>query len=158
MRIYERFDKISENREKQRAYYIPYESLEKALEGNKHNSAYYKLLNGNWKFAYFKRDIDVPEKITAWDIVEVPSCWQSTGYEKWWYTNLNYPHAVDAPYVPDDNPCGVYERQFIIDEKWNRRKTYVVFEGVSSCLFLYINGKYVGTSQGSHLHPTSSIP
>ncbi|MBR1969791.1 MAG: DUF4981 domain-containing protein [Clostridia bacterium] len=157
MRIYERFDKISENREKQRAYYIPYESLEKALEGNKHNSAYYKLLNGNWKFAYFKRDIDVPEKITAWDIVEVPSCWQSTGYEKWWYTNLNYPHAVDAPYVPDDNPCGVYERQFIIDEKWNRRKTYVVFEGVSSCLFLYINGKYVGTSQGSHLQSEFDI-
>ena len=157
MRTYERFDKISENRETQRAYYIPYESLEKALAGNKHTSAYYKLLNGKWKFAYFKRDIDVPEKIADWDIVSVPSCWQSTGYEKQWYTNQNYPHAVDAPFVPDDNPCGVYERNFNIDSKWNERKTYIVFEGVSSCMFLYINGKYVGTSQGSHLQAEFDI-
>lgn len=157
MRIYERFDKISENREPQRAYYIPYESLEKALEGNKHNSAYYRLLNGKWHFAYFKRDIDVPEKITAWDIIDVPSCWQHTGYEKPWYTNQNYPHAVEAPYVPDDNPCGIYERSFIIDEAWGKRKTYVVFEGVSSCMFLHINGDYVGTSQGSHLQAEFDI-
>ena len=61
MRHYENILNTSENREKQRAYYIPYESLEKALEGKKENSAYYKLLNGNWNFKYYERDIDVPD-------------------------------------------------------------------------------------------------
>ena len=132
MRIYERFDKTSENREPQRAYYIPYESLDKALEGKKEQSAYYRLLNGKWNFKYFERDIDVPEKISGWETIDVPSCWQTRGYDKPCYTNLNYPHPVDAPYVPDDNPCGVYERSFPLDKKWINRKTYIVFEGVSN--------------------------
>lgn len=157
MRIYERFDKTSENRVKERAYYIPYDTLEKALEGKKENSAYYKLLNGRWSFAYFERDIDVPDTITTRDSVVVPSCWQSTGYEKPNYTNYNYPHPVDAPYVPDDNPCGVYEREFTLDDAWTQRKTYAVFEGVSSCLFLYINGEYVGFSQVSHMQAEFDI-
>lgn len=157
MRIYENFKTTSENREPQRAYYIPYESLEKALEGNRKKSSYYKLLNGSWNFAFFKRDIDVPEKISAWDIVPVPSCWQSLGYENPGYTNVNYPHPVDPPYVPDDNPCGVYERTVEIDEMWSKRKTYIVFEGVSSCMFLYVNGTYAGYSQGSHLQAEFDI-
>ncbi len=157
MRKYENFNQTSENREPQRAYYIPYDTLEKALEGKKENSAYYRLLNGRWNFAYFKRDIDVPESITAWDTVFVPSCWQTLGYENPGYTNVNYPHPVDAPYVPDDNPCGVYSRSFCIDAKWKSRKTYIVFEGVSSCMFLYINGKYVGFTQGSHLQAEFDI-
>lgn len=157
MRIYERFDKTSENRVKERAYYIPYDTLQKALEGKKENSAYYKLLNGRWNFAFFKRDIDVPEKIATWDSVIVPSCWQSLGYEKPGYTNYNYPHPVDAPYVPDDNPCGVYEREFTLDDMWLERKTYAVFEGVSSCLILYVNGEYVGFSQVSHMQAEFDI-
>lgn len=157
MRIYERFDKTSENREPQRAYYIPYDTLEKAIDGNKECSAYYKLLNGNWCFRYFERDIDVPDKIDTWDEIKVPSCWQTLGYGKPYYTNINYPHPVDAPYVPDDNPCGVYERSFVIDAAWDKRKTYIVFEGVSSCMFLYINNSYVGYSQGSHMQTEFDI-
>lgn len=157
MRIYENVEKFSENREPQRAYYIPYDSLEKALEGKKENSSYYKLLNGRWNFAYFARDIDVPETITAWDTVSVPSCWQTLGYEPPVYTNVNYPYPVDAPYVPDDNPCGVYNRTFETEEAWDGRETYIVFEGVSSCMFLYVNGEYVGFSQGSHLQAEFDI-
>jgi len=157
MRIYETFNKTSENREDQRAYYIPYDTLEKALKGDKSESNFYRLLNGEWNFCYFNRDIDVPEKITNWDKVTVPSCWQNTGYERPYYTNQNYPYAVDAPYVPDDNPCGVYEKIFSIDSVWTERETYIVFEGVSSCLFLYVNGEYVGYSQGSHMQAEFNI-
>ncbi len=157
MRIYEDFNTTSENREPQRAYYIPYDSIEKALAGDKNTSAYYRLLNGCWNFAYFKRDIDMPERITAWDTVTVPSCWQSLGYENPCYTNVNYPHPVDPPYVPDDNPCGVYSRSFDIDSSWSERETYIVFEGVSSCMFLYINDVYVGYTQGSHLQSEFNI-
>lgn len=157
MRVYENLQKTSENREQTRAYYIPYDSLEKALKGDKTESAYYKLLNGNWNFAFFARDIDVPETITHWATVPVPSCWQTLGYEKPGYTNVCYPHPIDAPFVPDDNPCGVYEREFELDTNWKDRKTYIVFEGVSSCLFLYVNGTYVGFSQGSHLQAEFDI-
>ena len=59
-RRYEHEDFIQENCQPQRAYYIPYDSLEKALKGDRHQSKYYKLLNGEWSFAYYDRDIDVP--------------------------------------------------------------------------------------------------
>ena len=105
MRIYEDPQKTSENRKPVRSYYIP--------EG----VSEYHLLNGTWDFAYFKRDIDVPETIEKWDSIQVPSCWQLLGYENPNYTNDSYPYPVDQPYVPDDNPCGVYQRSFEIEKK-----------------------------------------
>ena len=157
MRCYENLQKLQENCEPQRAYYIPYESREKALAGDRMQSAYYRLLNGKWKFAYFERDIDVPETITKWDLIDVPSNWQMYGYDKPVYTNLNYPYPVEPPYVPDDNPCGVYSRTFIMDGDWCNRKTYMVFEGVNSFMYLYINGEYVGYTQGSHMQSEFDI-
>ena len=157
MRHYENLCILSENREPQRSYYIPYDSLEKALAGNKKDSAYYRLLNGEWDFSFYKRDIDVPEVIDSWDKISVPSCWQMLGYEEPGYTNANYPHPVDDPFVPDDNPCGVYHKEFELDKAWADRETYIVFEGVCSCLYLYVNGEYVGYSMGSHLQAEFDI-
>ena len=143
MRIYENPFKTSENRCVPRSYYIPSGVSE------------YKLLNGLWNFKYFERDIDVPEKIDNWDTIPVPSCWQTQGYDIVNYTNQEYPYPVDMPYVPDDNPCGVYNRTFNIEKLWG--KVYFVLEGVASCAFLYINGKYVGFTQGSHLQAEFDI-
>lgn len=137
MRVYENPEKTSENRLPARSYYIPKGKSE------------YTLLNGEWNFAYFERDIDVPETIKNWDSISVPSCWQIFGYDNPNYSNINYPYPYDIPFVPDDNPCGVYQRDFEIKEKFGR--VYFVFEGVSSCAFLYINGAYVGFTQGSRL-------
>jgi len=102
MREYENILKTSDNRLKQRAYYIP------------ENEGGYTLLNGEWNFKFFERDIDVPDEIDNWDKIKVPSCWQLCGYEKPNYTNVNFPYPVDPPYVPDENPCGVYKREFEI--------------------------------------------
>ncbi len=160
MRFYEKLDLISENRLPQRAYYIPYESEEKALVGNRQDSAYYRLLNGEWDFRYYPCDADLPCDLTAidaWDTIPVPSCWQMHGYEAPYYTNVNYPYPVDPPYVPDVNPCGVYRTVFTQDAMWSARKTHIVFEGVSSCLSLYINGTYVGFTSGSHLQAEFDI-
>lgn len=151
MRQYEDPQFLQENCEPQRAYYIPYDTKEKALSGKKEDSAYYRLLNGTWKFCYFSRDIDVPEQITDWDTIPVPSCWQMHGFEKPYYTNLNYAFPVDPPFVPDDNPCGVYALDFEISPEWQSRETYIVFEGVDSCCYCYLNGQYVGFSQVSHM-------
>jgi beta-galactosidase len=151
MREYERLDKISENREPQRAYYIPYDSLEKALKGERAESSFYRLLNGDWDFKFYESEYDIPEQIEEWDTIPVPSCWQLQGYDSGGYTNVNYPFPVDPPYVPDVNPCGIYHKKFDVNKEWEQRKTYIVFEGVCSCLFLYVNGQYVGYSQGSHM-------
>ncbi len=137
MRIYEDPSRTSENRLPPRSYYIPGGVSE------------YRLLNGIWNFAYFSRDIDVPEVITQWNTIQVPGCWQTQGYDQVNYTNTNYPYPVDLPYVPDDNPCGVYERSFELEKIWGR--VYFVLEGVASCAFLEVNGRYVGFTQGSHL-------
>ena len=151
MRDYERLDVLSVNREPQRAYYIPYDSLEKALEGDKNKSAYYKLLNGQWSFKYFESDFDIPDVIAEWDTIPVPSNWQMHGYDKPYYTNVNYPFPVEPPYVPDINPCGIYETTFELNAQWCERDTYIVFEGVNSCHYLYVNDVFVGYSQGSRM-------
>ncbi len=143
MRHYEDPQHTSENRCAPRSYYIPGGRSE------------YRLLNGTWRFAFYSRDVDVPENIQAWDTIPVPSCWQLQGYENPNYSNINYPYPCDPPYVPEDNPCGVYEREFTLEEIWGR--VYFVFEGVSSCAYLYINGSYVGFTQGSHLQAEFDI-
>ncbi|MBE6729107.1 MAG: glycoside hydrolase family 2 [Ruminococcaceae bacterium] len=145
MRFYERLDKTSENRLPQRAFYIP--------EGD----AIYNLLNGNWRFYYNKNSdtVDVEAKVFKWDKITVPSVWQNTGYENPNYSNINYPYPVDPPYVPMENPVGVYEKDFDVTDK--NKKTYIVFEGVSSCTVVYINGSYVGFTQGSHLQAEFDI-
>ena len=150
MTKYENLDLIHENTMKPRAYYVPYDTLEKAIKGDKEKSEYYTVLNGEWDFRYFARDIDCPEVIDNWDKVNVPSCWQMTGYEKPYYTNVNYPYPVDPPYVPDDNPLGVYRKTINVTAKQAHRENYIVFEGVSSCVELFINGEYVGFSTVSH--------
>lgn len=131
-----------------RSYFIPYADRESALTMDKSKSEFYTLLNGVWDFAFFEKYYEMPKTIKKWDKIPVPSCWQCHGYEKPYYTNENYPYPVDPPYVPDDNPCGVYRRFFEANDK--SRDTYIVFEGVSSCFYLYINGIEVGYSQGSH--------
>lgn len=143
MRFYEDPNKTSENRLPQRSFYIPGGCSE------------YTLLNGSWRFAYFAHEHEADGKITAWDTVTVPGCWQLQGYENPNYTNVNYPYPVDPPYAPDANPCGVYERDFALTDKWG--KVYFVLEGVASCGIVYVNGQYVGFTQGSHLQAEFDI-
>ena len=143
MRFYENPQKTSENRLPQRAYYIP------------ENQGAYTLLNGTWRFRYYPADADMETVITQWDTIDVPSCWQARGYEEPNYTNVKYPFPVDPPYVPDNNPCGVYEREFEIAD--TSLRTYFVFEGVASTGVLYINGKYVGFTTGNHLQAEFDI-
>lgn len=136
MRYYENPEATSINRMPARSYYIP------EVAGRA------ELLNGTWKFAYFENGDFIPDTI-SWSDTPVPSCWEMQGYGHPNYTNINYPFPCDQPYVPDINPAGVYERSFRIIDVTQRH--YIVFDGVCSCAELYINGNWVGTTQGSHL-------
>ena len=140
-----------ENRKAPRAHYIPYHSLDAALVGEREKSHYFLSLNGTWDFRYYERGEDPLTAEGESRPIPVPSCWQLYGYDKPCYTNIIYPIPLDAPYVPAMNPCGVYSRTFTLPEGWESRETDIVFEGVSSCLTLYINGSYVGYTQGSHI-------
>ena len=135
MRKYENLSYLQENRLKQRAYYIP------------ENEGAMLLLNGIWDFEFYENDFD--EECSASGKIDVPSCWQTRGYEKPYYTNVIYPIPVDPPYVPTNNPMGVYKREFEIKDA--SKKQYIVFEGVATCLELFINDTFVGYSQGSRL-------
>ena len=135
MRKYENPLITSENRQKPRSWYKP--------DGSEFCS-----LNGNWNFKFFE-DGDMAGEITEWESIEVPSCWQLKGYENPNYSNVNYPFPCDPPYVPNINPMGVYERTFELTD--TSLISYLVFEGVSSMAEVYINGKYVGFTQGSRL-------
>lgn len=141
MRFYENLSTIQENRQAPRAYCIP------------ENPGACTSLNGIWDFAFYARDYDeAPQKTGT---IDVPSCWQSRGYEAPGYTNMVYPYPVDPPYVPNDNPMGVYTRRFSVTD--SDRRHYLVFEGVASCLELFVNDCRVGYSQGSHLQAEFDI-
>ena len=127
------------------AYFIPHATHKSAVENPKEYSDYFIPLNGNWQFQYFSSYWDLPEnflQLTPNSQLPVPSNWQNHGYDQHQYTNVNYPFPFDPPYVPQQNPCGWYQRRLNLTLKANKR--YLLnFEGVDSCLFLYLNDLWV---------------
>ena len=86
-----------------------------------------------------------------WATLPVPGCWQLHGYGTPNYTNTNYPFPVDPPYVPTENPVGIYRTSFSIPADWDGRSLFLVFEGVCSFFEVWVNGQFVGMSKGSHI-------
>ena len=140
--------------ERDRAYYLPASNAEKAEKGRSDRMT---LLNGQWKFAYFAGPFDLREEMLQpgyddgdMDIIPVPSVWQMHGYDHHQYTNVRYPFPYDPPRVPLENPCGLYRRTFQIGPETHGMRHYLNFEGVDSCLYLWINGKFAGYDTVSH--------
>ncbi|RSX50825.1 beta-galactosidase Bbg1 [Bifidobacterium goeldii] len=82
--------------------------------------------------------------------IPVPSVWQNHGFDSHQYTNVNYPFPLDPPFVPQENPCGVYVHDFVHTVNEDAPRTYLNFEGVDSCFYVWLNGVFVGYSQVSH--------
>ncbi|MFM9328346.1 glycoside hydrolase family 2 TIM barrel-domain containing protein [Paenibacillus mesotrionivorans] len=157
-RYWENPEVLQENREAPRAYYIPYRDEASADSAKRGASPHYQTLNGGWKFSYYPSVKEVPEdfyradaEVSGWDDLLVPSCWQTNGYDQLHYTNVNYPIPFDPPFVPDANPAGLYVREFRLKDTWKDKEQYLVFEGVNSCFYLWVNGEYAGYSQGSRI-------
>ena len=136
-----------------RAYYVPYSDRQAAMRDERAESDRFLSLSGKWKFRYFPSMLDLPEDFVKaelpMDSIPVPSVWQMHGYDRHQYTNVRYPFPYDPPHVPVENPCGLYKRTFTLLPEDNCRRT-IVFEGVDSCFYLWINGQFVGYSQISH--------
>ena len=156
--IWENPNALEENREKPRAWYIPYSDVGAALSGTKGRSDRYRLLNGDWSFYYCEDMHYIPGDFytadcdeSGWDTLPVPSNWQMFGYDIPAYVNVTYPIPCDPPYVPDENPAGLYRMHFRLPERWRGKRIYINFEGVNSYMELFINGRYVGFTKGTHL-------
>lgn len=136
-----------------RVYYLPSDG-ENLCGQDKRSSDRLLLLNGEWEFRYYPRFMDVGEEILSpggeWDALPVPAVWQLHGYDSCQYTNVPYPIPYDPPYVPVENPCGVYRRTLTLTEEQAAKKLYFVTEGVDSCYYLFVNGEFAGYTQVSH--------
>ncbi len=150
-------DVIRENTEAPRAHFIPYRSTDDALAGDSRANPWHQTLNGEWKFNYadspaqrpanfYQADFDV----SGWADIPVPSNWEREGYGYAIYVNVPYPFEIDEPNVPTDvNPVGSYRREFNVSEQWQGEEIFLNFGAVSSAFYVWINGEYVGYSEGS---------
>lgn len=154
---YENLHVLHENTMPNRAYYIPASKFMEELVEHRENSDRIQMLNGEWKFRYFESIYDLKAKFyeedydtSSFDTIPVPGVWQNYGYDTHQYTNIRYPFPFDPPYVPQDNPCGAYSLEFFFKKEKDAPDTFLNFEGVDSCFYVWMNGKYVGYSQVSH--------
>ncbi len=147
------------------AYFIPYQDEETASADHRGASRYFKNLSGDWSFRFYPSVTDVEDFLApafdraGMETLTVPKNWQSEidrNYDLPEYHNVNYPYPVDPPHVPDDNPAGLYIRDFTLTREQIDGKTlFLNFEGVDSCFYLWVNGNFVAYSQVSHM--TSEI-
>ncbi|MHB1454759.1 MAG: glycoside hydrolase family 2 TIM barrel-domain containing protein [Saccharofermentanales bacterium] len=149
--------------ESPRAYFVPYADEESAIGDSRDCSDYFTSLNGIWKFSYhdtvddvrdgfYQRDYD----IAGWNELPVPSNWQMHGYDIPNYSNVCYPFPFDPPFVPDRNPAGLYVRDLTFSPA-QEKDIYLVFEGVDSCFYVWVNGQFAGYSQVSHMTTEMNI-
>lgn len=150
-----------------------------SLKEKRYRSEQVQCLNGIWDFRFYPRPAEVPavldtDKLT-FDQIEVPACWQFRGYDRPFYTNIRYQFPFHPPVIPttekvgkvfswmgcdqgislrykdpgeEYNFVGVYRRFFTVEDP---SKRYIIsFLGVASCLDLYLNGRFVGYSEGTH--------
>lgn len=163
---------FKENKEDGHASYIPYASTASMKADSYYNtpwtypvSDFYQLLNGSWKFQF----VDEPSKrsttfyqesfeTSSWDNITVPSNWEMQGYDKPIYCNVEYPHDNRPPYIRRRpgysgygvNPVGSYRRDFDLPAGWGDKQVFVHFGGIYSAAYVWVNGKYVGYTQGAN--------
>ena len=154
---YEDLHVLHENTMPNRSYYIPASTRMDDLVEHREHSDRMQLLNGDWKFRYYDSIYDLQDAfyetdfpLEDFDVLPVPSVWNMHGYDVQQYTNIRYPFPLDPPYVPCENPCGAYVYSFTYQKEDRAPKAYLNFEGVDSCFYLWLNGRYVGYSQVSH--------
>ncbi len=132
-----------------RNYYVPFSTS--PIGKNREESEKFTSLNGEWKIKAYETIHDVPDDFYTQElesVIDVPSCVQTRGYDYNQYTNVNFPFPYNPPFTNNINPAFHYSREFNV--VMDGEKKYLNFEGVDSCFYLYINGKFVGFSQISH--------
>ena len=161
---------FEDNKEPAHATYMPYSSTDKMKADEKYNfpwldpqNAEFLSLNGTWKLNW----VDAPEKrpgedefwgddvdVSSWNNIKVPSCLEMEGYGDPYYINVNYPFQNNPPYISMKsgllNSVASYRRNFTLPEGWGDKRVYLHFDGIYSAAFVWMNGEYVGYTQGAN--------
>ena len=145
------------NREAPRAWFVPFQDVDKIGESKLWESSLIQSLNGLWTFHlsknpgerpvnFFKDDFNTQD----WNRIPVPSNWEMQGYDYPIYVNITYPHEKNPPLMQKDyNPTGSYKTEFTIPETWEGKEIYLHFGAVSSAMYVWINEQQVGYSEDS---------
>ncbi|MBD1420510.1 DUF4981 domain-containing protein [Sphingobacterium chuzhouense] len=146
------------NREPARATAYSYASIAEALENNRETNKRLLFLNGEWNFKFAIKPADAPKdfhltEVSGWDKISVPSNWEMKGYDIPIYRSAVYPFLpIDPPRIPTDyNAVGSYQRTFDLPADWDGMNVTLHFGAVSSAYHLWINDRYVGYAEDSHL-------
>lgn len=151
------------NRATMHTNYFAYESEQAALKGCRLASDNYMTLNGTWKFNWVQNadqrptdfyKVDFNDK--GWDNIQVPGVWELNGYGDPIYVNVGYPwrsqYKNNPPYVPTvNNHVGTYRKEIELPADWKGRQIMAHFGSVTSNMYLWVNGKFVGYSEDSKL-------
>lgn len=171
---------FEDHKEKAHATYIPYASASEMKSDADFyqkpwlysRSSLVKYLNSTdaneWKFCYVKGSATAPGASdyfakdfddSAWGTIRVPLSWEMAGYGRPVYTNIGYPFEFNPPKAikshastneTDNNAIGFYRRNFTIDDSWKEKRIFLHFDGIYSAAVVWVDGKYVGYTQGSN--------
>ncbi|WP_339840261.1 glycoside hydrolase family 2 TIM barrel-domain containing protein [uncultured Maribacter sp.] len=145
---------FEENKLSPRATFFGLETKENL---DKENSRRFLNLNGDWKFNFVKDPKQRPTTFqnvgfddSIWDTIAVPANWEVEGYDHPIYLDERYPFDTQWPNAPTDyNPVGTYRKEIWLDNEFLSEDIILHFAGAKSAMYVYVNGKYVGYSQGS---------
>ena len=160
------------NKEKGHATYVPYSSSQQMKQDSYYQTPWttpasdlYQSLNGLWAFNFVDEPSQRPDSFfeesfdaSKWESIPVPSNWEMQGYDQPLYCNVEYPHANTPPYIRRRsgysgygvNPVGSYRRNFTIAEGWGDKQIFLNFGGIYSAAYVWINGKFIGYTQGAN--------
>lgn len=151
------------NRATMHTNYFAYESVDAASRGAKEQSSYFMTLNGTWKFFGVKntdaRPVDfwkVDFNDKGWSTMPVPGVWELNGFGDPIYVNTGYAWRNqfnnNPPQVPtENNHVGSYRREITVPADWGGKEIIAHFGSVTSNIYLWVNGRYVGYSEDSKL-------
>ncbi len=161
---------FEENKEKGRAAYIPYSSVEKMQADERYDfpwlepvGANYMSLNGKWNINWVETPDKRPGKedfwgdnvdVSSWKTIDVPSCLEMNGYGVPLYINVEYAFENNPPLIKMKdgllNSAASYRREFELPEGWDGQRVFLHFDGIYGAAFIWMNGKYVGYTQSGN--------
>ena len=151
------------NRAPMHTNYFAFENADAAKKADKKQSTNYMTLNGTWKFNWVKDADSRPTDFwktgfndKGWDDLQVPAVWELNGYGDPIYVNVGYAwrnqFQNNPPEVPtENNHVGSYRREIVVPASWKGKDIIAHFGSVTSNMYLWVNGRYVGYSEDSKL-------
>ena len=157
------------NRAPMHANFFAYENIEASKTALKEKSENFMTLNGTWKFFWVENADQRPTDFfrvgyndKGWADFQVPAVWELNGYGDPIYVNVGYAwrnqYKNNPPYVPvEKNHVGSYRKEIVVPADWNGKDIIVHFGSVTSNMYLWVNGKFVGYSEDSKLEAEFDI-